>query len=262
MIGIKKYSSVHLPTTKFNKNTLNTNIRPRNFFCIIPESHRAVRLGFGKFLSVLEPGLRLNIPIYHDIYSSDIRDIVNSIPTMQVISSDNVTFKVDACVQYKIIDIKKAQLNVMNVDHSIIERCKMEMRNKLSSMPINDILRYKSDISKSVLESISNIKDDWGVEIATVQIKDLEFDATMKQAMSTVAEANRQAEAKIINASADIETAKQYAEAAKIYCENPMTVRLREFQLWNSVSKNPASTIYVVPSNLLDKLKMPKKTDK
>lgn len=74
----------------------------------------------------------------------------------------------------------------------------------------------------------------------------------MKKAMSITADATRQADAKIINARADIETAKQYNEAAKIYAENPMTVRLREFQLWNSVSKNPGSTLFVVPSNLLD----------
>ncbi len=230
----------------------NVKVQQRNFFQVIPEYRRAIRLGFGKFETELSPGLRMDLPFYHNIYSIDVRDKVHTIPTMQVISADNVTFRVDASVQYKIIDAKKALLNVSDVENSLVERCKMEMRNKLSSMPVNDVLRFKTEISKAVLDAMASIKEDWGAEIATVQIKDVEFDESMKQAMSTVAEATRQADAKIINAKADIETAKQYAEAAKIYSENPMTVRLREFQLWNSVSKNPASTIYVVPSNLLD----------
>ena len=77
--------------------------------------------------------------------------------------------------------------------------------------------------------------------------------------MAVRAEADRNAEAKIINAKADVETAKQYDEAAKIYRENLVTLRLREYQLWHSVSKNPCTTIYVVPSNALDFFKDSKK---
>lgn len=232
--------------------TLSNPTNKRTFFTIVPEYKRGIRLNFGKFGSELQPGIRLNIPFFHKIALMDIRDKVHTIPTMQVISRDNVTFEVDASMQYKCIDSKKALLNVADVDNSISERCKMELRDKLSSMEINDALQKKSEISKSVLDAMSKIKDDWGMDISTIQIKDIKFDESMKKAMSTVAEATRQAEAKVINARSDVETAKQYSEAAKIYSENPITLRLREFQLWNSVSKNPAASIYVVPSNLLD----------
>jgi regulator of protease activity HflC (stomatin/prohibitin superfamily) len=248
--------------TKFSilaKNAYPTKIisnvsTKRNFFTIVPEYKKGIRLGFGKYISLVQPGLRLKLPFYHDIFLLDMRENVHTIPTMQVISLDNVTFEVDASIQYNFYDIKKALLNVSNVNNSIIERCKMELRNKLSSMTINDVLQKKSEISRSVTDAMIKIKVDWGVDISTIQIKDIKFDESMKKAMSTVAEATRQAEAKIINAKSDIETAKQYSEAAKIYAENPMTVRLREFQLWNSVSKNPGTTIYVVPSNLLEKI--------
>ena len=234
---------------KFNKTKLNNY---RTFFSIIPQYKQGIRLSFGKYSSDIMPGFRLNIPFYHTIYTLDIREKIHTIPRMQVISSDNVTFKVDASVQYRVIDSKKAILKVVGIADTLVELCKMELRNKLSSMTINDILQKKAEISKAVLDSMTKITSDWGVQVFTVQIKDMEFDESMKKAMSTVAEATRQAEAKIINATSDIETAKQYNEAAKIYSENPMTVRLREFQLWNSVSKNAATTIYVVPSNLLD----------
>jgi len=180
------------------------------------------------------------------------REKIHYIPTIHVISSDNVTFEVDVSVQYKFLDATKALLNVENVENAVIERCKMELCNKLSSMKIDDLLQNKSEISRSVSESMIKIKDDWGVNISSIQIRDIKFDTTMIKSMSIIAEATRQAEAKIINAKSDVETAKQYNEAAKIYTENPMSVRLREFQLWHSVSKNPGTTIYVVPSNLLD----------
>lgn len=246
---VSKVSSRFLTTKPISKT-----IQKRTFFSIVPEYERGIRLSLGKFTSEVQPGLRLNLPIYHSFYTLDTREKLHTIPTMQVISADNVTFEVDASMQYRFLDTKKALLNVANVDSSVVERCKMELRDKLSSMTINDVLQKKSEISKSVLEAMSKIKDDWGVDISTIQIKDIKFDETMKKAMSTIAEATRQAEAKVINARSDIETAKQYNEAAKIYAENPMTIRLREFQLWHSVSKNPGSTIFVVPSNLLENI--------
>lgn len=224
----------------------------RTFFSIVPANERGIRLNFGKEGYLIEPGIRLCLPFYHDIVTIDIREQINEISTMQIISSDNVTFKIDTCVRYKVVDARKALLNVSYVNEAVIDICKMELRNILSSLTINEILQKKSEISIHVLQSMEKIEKQWGVDVVSVQIKDMEFDESMKKAMSTIAEATRQAEAKLINAKADIETAKQYSEAAKIYAENPMSVRLREFQLWNSVSKNPASTIYVVPSNLVD----------
>lgn len=237
---------------KSNATSNNKFITKRNFFRVVPAYKNGIRLTLGKYSGEVNPGFRLDLPFIHDIYLIDNRDVVSNIPKMQVISADNVTFEVDASMQYRINDAKKALLNVRDIDHAITERCKMEMRNALSSTSINDTLQKKTEISASVLNAMTKFREEWGISVSSVQIRDIKFDESMKQAMATVAEATRQAEAKIINAKADIETAKRYSEAAQIYSENPMTVRLREFQLWNSVSKNPGTTIYVVPSNLLD----------
>jgi erythrocyte band 7 integral membrane protein len=240
-----------LSTTINTSANMNAKHIARTIFKIVPQHMRGIKYGFGKYVGDSTPGINLNLPIYHKIYLLDIRSKVESVPNMKLISSDNITFEVSASMEYNISDCKKAILNVSDVNNAVLERCKMELRNKLSSMTVNEILQNKTEINKSVLAALSPTMSEWGVDIKAVQIKDIKFDESMKQAMSTVAEATRQAEAKIINAKADIETAKQYSEAAKIYSENPLTVRLREFQLWHSVSKNPSNTIYVVPSDLL-----------
>jgi len=224
----------------------------RSFFKIIDQNHEGVRLNFGKFKSRIKPGIRLCIPFYHEIRIADTRTKVRDIPKMQVISSDNVTFEVVASIQYKITDTYKALMNVEYACDTLIKRCKMELLNALSAMEINNILRSKADISKKVMDSLSNLEMEWGLTIDTIQINDIQFDESMKKAMAVKAEADRMAEAKIINARADVETAIQYNEAAKIYAENPITMRLRELQGWTSISKNPGTTCFVIPSNLLD----------
>jgi len=213
---------------------------------------RGVRLSLGKFSGVLEPGLNLKVPIYHQVYKVDMRETLTQIPRQSLVSGDNVTIHVDASVQYKTIDAQKAILNVSGVQNSLIEKCQMQLRNILSTMDVNSILHKRGEISQKVIGELSQIENDWGIKVISVQIKDISFDESMKRAMATEAEAHRNAQSKIINAQADIETAKLYKEAAEIYAENPVILRLREFQLWSSISKNPNNTIYVVPSNICD----------
>lgn len=227
----------------------------RNIVTIIPQYMEGVRMNFGKLGKILQPGLRLKIPIYHQVYKVDMREDIVKIPKQSLVSADNVTIHIDASVQYKVVDAKKSVLNVSNVEYSLTERCQMQLRNLLSSMNVNDILHKQGDISRTIINDLTQVENNWGIKIISVQIKDISFDESMKRAMATQAEANRQAEAKLINARADVETAKLYKEAAESYSENEVSLRLREFQLWSSVSKNPNNTIYVVPSNICDFVK-------
>jgi erythrocyte band 7 integral membrane protein len=238
---------------------VSKTIPKRNFFTIIPQYQKGVKSNLGKFRAVVDPGLRLYLPIYHHIEYVDMRETMQEIPKQSLISKDNVTFYFNGSIQYKIVDPKKAIFNVDDLRHNIVEKAQMEMRNILSTRDINEILQEKNKISDELISSFKESVEDWGVDIKSIQIKDFQFDENMKRSMSVRAEADRNAEAKIINARADVETAKQYAEAAKIYAENPITMRLREYQLWQQVSKNPASSIYVVPSNLVEFFKPDKK---
>jgi len=229
-----------------------SQLQKRNFFRIVNENQRGVRLIFGKFDKVLEPGIRLSIPIIHQFDKVDIRDQMSIIPQQQLISKDNVSLTVDASVQYRVSDVYKAYFKVEDYEDNVIERCKMQIRDVLSSMEVNEILHNKSEINNKFMDKIGDIKDDWGITISRIQLQDISFDESVKRSMAMKAEADRNAEAKIINARADTETAKQYAEAAKIYAENPITMRLREFQLWSGIANKPNNTFFVIPSNLLD----------
>jgi erythrocyte band 7 integral membrane protein len=227
-----------------------STLHKRNFFTIVEAHNRGVKLTLGKYVGVLEPGVYLNIPIIHTIYGFDIRDRVVPISEQSLISTDNVSFRVTASVQYRIVNPKNAFLNTDNIYENVNNICKMELRNVLGSREINDILINRDIITTELIERLSDIEQSWGLKITRIQVDDITFDETMKKSMASKAEADRNAEAKLIIARADVETAKEYKKAAEIYQETPISMKLREYQLWQSVSKNPSNTIYVVPSNL------------
>lgn len=235
-----------------------TNVNPvstvHNIFTVINKSEAGIRLSLGKLNNrgIRQPGFHLRIPTYHKMYRVDLRERVDTISRQTLISKDNVTFYVDGCVQWRIVNVESAFFNVSNIHESIIEIAKIEMRNLLSSIDINELLHRRGEMSTIILGNMKQIEERWGVQVSRVEIMDIKFDETMTRAMAVKAEADRSAEAKIINAKADVETAKQYKEASEIYLDNPVSMRLREYQLWQSVSHNPATTIFVVPSAISD----------
>jgi regulator of protease activity HflC (stomatin/prohibitin superfamily) len=227
----------------------------RSFITIVQEYERGVRLRLGSFNSVVEPGIRLNIPIFHDLWKVDIRDRMVVLNKQEVITSDNVSCQVDAAFQYRVVDAKMAVLNTTNFSENLMSRTSLAIREILGQFSVDQILQERDRLSDTIRDKLSHLEEEWGVKVAMVQLNDIVFDDTMKRAMAKEAEAERTARAKIINAKADIETAKQYSEAADVYKENPITMRLREMQLWQSVAREPGNFIAVVPSDILDMVK-------
>jgi len=242
-------------TRKIYNRIGNTGVFKRNFFTIIHEWEKGIQLNFGKYNATIDPGIRLNIPLYHEIHKINMSDKVKYMNQQSLISKDNVTFYIDSSIEYKVVNAKKSILNVIDLDRTLLEKAQMALRKTLSGLEMNEILHDMDDTTQKIKNSMADLEDKWGIEINDIQITDIKFDDSMKRAMAVKAEADRNAQAKVINARADIETAELYSKAAEIYAENPLTMRLREFQLWNSVSKNPNNTIYVVPSNMLDFVK-------
>lgn len=249
------FSSVVAPTAHVATRATTratTALQRRTFYSIIQANQRGVKLFLGKYHGVVEPGIRLNLPFFHQIHRIDVRDTVHRIRRQSLISTDNVTFYVTASIQSRVIDAKKAFLETDDLVGNIIAICQMELRNILSSREINDILTHREAISEELITRMADIEKKWGVKISRINLDDIAFDDSMTRAMAVKAEADRNAEAKIISARADVEAAREFKKAAEIYSETPVSMKLREFQLWQSVSKNPANTMYIVPSNILD----------
>ena len=97
---------------------MTTVMKSMALFKIVPEYCRAVRFNFGKFDSVLKPGIRLRIPVYHQIIEVDMRETMADVPKQTLISKDCISFTATGSIQYRIIDAEKAVINVDNIHSS------------------------------------------------------------------------------------------------------------------------------------------------
>lgn len=223
-----------------NLSLLGQTVQKRNFFRIVDQYEKGVTFTLGKLTAVKDPGLRIAIPFIQWMWKADMRTTLKSLARQEVITKDNVTIKVDGVVQFRVIDPRKAICNVngvgswekasdgdyhrVGVEKAINELAQLKIREVLSHSDVNEILRNREELGCKLTEGANSLLDDWGVEIQSIRIKEINFDESMSRAMAKTAEAQRVAEAKMINAQADIETAKKYEEAAEIYGKNPTGV--------------------------------------
>lgn len=225
----------------------------RTFFTVVDTNFKGIRLRLGKNSGNIDSGFHLYIPFIDEIHLIDMSERVEKLKYQTLISKDNVSVKLDSSIQYQVTNPYKALFDVKDFKQTILERASVSIRETVSSSSINDLLHNSGNVRKSILNNIGDT-EHWGIKIIGVNIKDIIFDDSMKKSMATVAEANRLADAKIINARADIETAKLYKEAAALY-DDEKALKLREFQLLTTLSHNPASTIYFYPSDIAQMFK-------
>eukprot|EP01119_Soliformovum_irregulare_P014893 TRINITY_DN4123_c0_g1_i1.p1 TRINITY_DN4123_c0_g1~~TRINITY_DN4123_c0_g1_i1.p1 ORF type:complete len:279 (-),score=55.23 TRINITY_DN4123_c0_g1_i1:106-942(-) len=240
-------SAHHRQTSSIRQST-----RPKDFFTIINQYERGVTLTFGKLTTVKEPGFRIALPWIQEVSKVDLRTFVRDLSKQDVITSDNISIKVDAIVYFAVFDPAKSICAVQDYEHAVCELAQVKLRESLSHSEVNDILHNREKLSKDILEAVAPTAEEWGIRVSGVQLKDIKFDEGMIRAMSRKAEASRERDATIIHAQAQVDTANKLLEAAQALEKSPVALRLRELDALAQMAKEKSHSTIVVPSGLLD----------
>jgi len=219
---------------------------------IIYEFERGVHFRLGKYVRVLEPGLKIIVPILDRVIKIDIRERPLQVPPQEIITKDNVTVKVNAVVYFKVYDAEKAFIEISDYYEAVSQLAQTTLRNVVGQSELDHILTKREDINEQIREIVDEHTVRWGIKITLVEIKDIELPAEMQRAMARQAEAERERRAKIIHAEGEYQAAKKLTEAAEIMARNPVALQLRFLQVIQDISIENTSTIVLpIPIELL-----------
>ena len=223
---------------------------------VIKQYERGVRFTLGKYSGIMEPGLRILIPIIQTYEKIDIRVKTVDVPSQECVSKDNVSLKVNAVLYYRINDSKKAIIEVESFDYAVSQLAQTTMRNIVGEFELDDILAQREVISQKIQGIVDKDTDPWGIKIDKIELKDIELPETMKRAMAHQAEAERDRRARITLAKAEEQSAHSLAVAAKIIGKEPAALQLRLFQTMSDIATEKNSTIILpVPIELVEYIK-------
>lgn len=223
---------------------------------IAAQWEKAIVLRLGKFYSLKGPGLFFIIPIIDVIaYWIDSRVITSSVNTERTLTKDTVPVNVDAVLFWKVADPQRAALNVVDYESAIGWASKTALRDVIGRTMLADMLEGRSKIGKELQQTIDDRAEPWGIKIISVEIKDVLIPASLENAMSMQAQAERERQARVILGDSERQVAEKFEEAAKTYADNPVAFHLRAMNmLYEGLKQN--STIVVVPSSALDTMQL------
>lgn len=218
----------------------------------INQYQRGVKFSFGKFSGIMEPGWRIVWPVIQSFQRVDIRTKAVEVPEQEAITKDNVSTKISAVIYYKIVDAGKAVLDVENFYYAVDQLAQTTMRNVVGEVELDRLLGERDTVAARIRDIVEKTADSWGLEIISVDLKDIILPENMKRTMAKQAEAERERRATIINSEGEVVAAKNLSSAAKLMANSPGALHLRTLNSINDISSDQSNTVvFVTPIEVL-----------
>src|SRR5207253_4263420 len=177
---------------------------------------------------------------------------VHDVPSQDVITRDNVSVKVNAVVYFRVVDPRKAIVDVENYLYATSQLAQTTLRSVLGQVELDDLLSQRDRLNHQLQQILDQHTEPWGVKVASVEVKQVDLPPDMQRAMAKQAEAEREKRAKIVHASGELEASKQLAQAAPAMATEPMTITLRYLQTLTEIASEKNSTIiFPLPIEIL-----------
>ncbi len=218
----------------------------------INQYEKGVKFTLGKYTGVMEPGWRLVIPVFQTYQKVDLRVKAVDVPHQEAITKDNISVTVNAVIYYKVRSADKAIIEVENFYYATSQLAQTTMRNVVGEVNLDELLSNREAIAEKIRGIVDKATDAWGIDVQSVELKDVTLPEEMKRVIGKQAEAEREKRAVIIKAEGEVIAADNLAKAAKILSEAGGALHLRTLNTLNDLSSDQSNTVvFAIPLEVL-----------
>jgi regulator of protease activity HflC (stomatin/prohibitin superfamily) len=220
---------------------------------ILAEYERGVIFRLGKLLPQPKgPGVIFVFRPIDRIVRISLRTVVLDVPPQDIISRDNVSVKVNAVVYFRVIDPRRAVVEVENFNYATSQLSQTTLRSVLGQAELDDLLSERDRLNAQLQQILDHQTDPWGIKVSAVEVKHVDLPQDMQRAMARQAEAEREKRAKIIHAEGELIASEKLAQAAAILAREPSAITLRYLQTLTDIASEQNSTIvFPLPLELM-----------
>jgi len=217
---------------------------------IVKQYEQGVLFRFGRVIAVLQPGLRMIIPVVDVLHRISTRIVTMPIQSQGIITKDNVSVDISAVAYFRVIDAKRSVLAIENTKAAIDQIAQTTLRKVVGQHTLDETLAETNRINLDIREILDTTTLEWGIEVTLVELKDIQLPDSMKRAMAKQAEAEREKRAKIISAEGELMAAGTLGEASDIIMDHPIALQLRNLQSLVEIGVDKNTTV-VFPSPIM-----------
>jgi regulator of protease activity HflC (stomatin/prohibitin superfamily) len=217
---------------------------------------QAVVLRFGRFQHLRGPGIFIIIPVVDTIpYVIDRRTVTTPFRAEKTLTLDTVPVDVDAVLFWRVVDSQRAALEVESYSTAVGWSAQTALRDVIGRSTLAQILSDRTAIDEQMRRVIDIRTGPWGIEVVSVEIRDVRIPMELQSAMSRQAQAERERQARVILAQSEVQIAEKFADAAHQYQVNPTALHLRAMNMLYEGLKERGA-LMIVPSSALDTMSL------
>jgi regulator of protease activity HflC (stomatin/prohibitin superfamily) len=220
---------------------------------VLREYERGVIFRLGRlFPEAKGPGLIFVWWPIDKIVKVSLRTVTLEVPPQDIITSDNVSVKVNAVVYFRVMNAIKAIVDVENYLYATSQLAQTTLRSVLGEVALDDLLSKRETLNVKLQSILDQHTDAWGIKVSLVEVKQVDLPQEMQRAMAKQAEAEREKRAKIIHADGEYQAAEKLAQAAAVVAREPVAIQLRYLQTLTEIGVEKNTTvIFPIPVDIL-----------
>lgn len=223
---------------------------------VIREYERLVIFRLGKYVRTIGPGVVYVTPIIENSEKVDLRIVTADIPRQEVITRDNIPVLANTVVYYSVIRPEDAIIKIENYAYAVRQYTQAALRDVVGTMELDTVLGEREKVAGDIRKIVDTETNEWGIDIKSIKIQEIELPAEMKRAMAKQAEAEREKRAAIIKSEGEIQAAQNLSDAAALMASEPGALQIRTLQTIRDISQDPSEKIVIfMPGGLGDLLK-------
>jgi len=212
---------------------------------------RGVVFTLGKFSNIRQPGLTYVLPVVQSMRKIDMRIKTAEIPRQEVITKDNIPMLVNAVVYFKVINPESAIIKIEDYMFAIRQYTQAALRDVIGNNDMDVFLQEREKIATSIKEIVDSETSEWGLDVESIKIQEVELPAEMKRAMAKQAEAERNRRAVIIASQGELSASENLRKAAENLSKSKGALHLRTLQTIRDIAADPSEKIVIfLPSDI------------
>jgi regulator of protease activity HflC (stomatin/prohibitin superfamily) len=182
---------------------------------IVDATEKRALTVFGEYRKLLEPGINFVPPFVSATHRFDMRTQTLDVPRQEAITRDNSPVTADAVVYIKVMDAKKAFLEVEDYKRAVSNLAQTTLRAVLGDMELDDTLNKRQEINAKIRRELDEPTDEWGIRVESVEVREVNPSKDVQQAMEQQTSAERKRRAMILEAQGERRSAIETAEGDK-----------------------------------------------
>ena len=209
-------------------------------------------LRLGRYRGLRGPGLFTIIPVVDSLSRYvDQRVRVANVTAESTLTRDTVPVNVDAILFWLVWNAEKSILEVEDFVEAIRLSAQTALRESIGRHELAQMITEREMMGHELQRILDEKTNPWGITIQSVEIRDVRIPETLENAMSQEAQAERERRARVILGQAEVQVSDQFAQASRVYSENPGALHLRAMNMLYEAIKEKGSMV-IVPSSAVE----------